>query len=150
MSMEKRTPPERTADDNKESSQQTPLARLIEERLDFQDPQKGDVLKIIANHCGGAERKVLESRGYEIVEIRKPEDIADQRIWRLINSAQRISQQGASIERDETLPLKVAFIMTPEVNDALMLDPDHGTALRRELGGHYSWTIRESELGTRQ
>lgn len=85
--------------------------------LDFEEPKKGQFLRIITDNFSADARTLLEKNGFTIIEIKNISDLLDEQVTQLFVKAQNISEQDSKVDSAKQ-PIKVAIIIPPNIRDA--------------------------------
>lgn len=104
---------------NENTSHKITLNEQLSTLLDFEEPEKGQFLRIIADNLSAKERALLEKHGFTIIEIKDMSDLFDEQITQLFVRAQNISEQDLKV--GSTRPsVKVAIIIPPNIRDTAL------------------------------
>lgn len=96
------------------------LTERLSTLLDFEEPEKGQFLRIITNNFGPHERELLKTHGFVVVEVNNTADLVNKEITQIFVRAQNISEQDLK-GREKTTPIfKIAIVIPPNIRDSAL------------------------------
>lgn len=125
-------------------SQESPLSRLVQARLEFLDPNEGSFLRLyVKERLDVATEAILGAADFSIVYALTAEDLKSEKVQKLILSSQYIADQNRPENLRPHVPFRVALVITRAVLDETMKDREFSWMWSGEL--QYGWIIDEDE-----